>query len=55
MIVNYFVDICKYWDGSLANKVLDIISEDLKRSSNFMHSCPQPVSIVVKVLSDFNL
>lgn len=44
MIVNYIVDICKYLDGTLINKLVDILADGFKRSSNFMHACPHYVS-----------
>lgn len=47
MVVNYHIDICKWVDGSLLNKVLDILSDDMKKASNFMQRCPQYVSMAI--------
>lgn len=44
MVVNYTMDICKYLDGSLSNKILDIFAKDLKKYSNFIRPCPHSVS-----------
>lgn len=51
MIVNFFVDVCKYMDGSLMNKFLDILAQDLKKASNIMHPCPYDVSHAVLIVS----
>lgn len=47
MIINYHINLCKWLDGTMENKFLDILLDDLKKAANFIHSCPHAVSIAI--------
>jgi len=46
VVINFHIDVCKFVDGSLGNKVLDILFEDLNKYGNVFVRCPQHVNIV---------
>lgn len=54
MLINYHIDICKWMDGSLLNKVMDILIDDMKKS-NFYNKCPQSVSTAICYASQRSL
>lgn len=47
VLMNFHIDVCKFVDGSLGNKVLDIIFDDLNKYGNVFVRCPQHASNVL--------
>lgn len=44
MVVDFHVDSCKWVDGSLVNKFMDILKHDMIKYGNTFTPCPQYVS-----------
>lgn len=47
---NISIDICRYLNGSIGSTLLDLILKDMKKYTNFFHSCPY----TVRTRSQFN-
>lgn len=44
VVINFHVDSCKWVDGTLVNKLMDIIKDDMLKYGNTFTPCPQHVS-----------
>lgn len=44
MVIDFHVDSCKWVDGSLKNKLMDILKHDMIKYGNSFTPCPQYVS-----------
>lgn len=44
MVINFHVDSCKWVEGTLANKFMDILKDDMLKYGNSFTPCPQHVS-----------
>lgn len=45
MVVNYHIDMCKWLDDTMENKIMDVLLQDLKKA-NFINRCPHRVTTV---------